>query len=88
MPRPQGMLKEFPPRRTPLTTKVKCDEAPGTCANCERVLLACRWPVVRHVLDERAGAAPAPSGSGSSAPGIKAEPPSNDGHSPSSGESR
>ncbi|TXT16083.1 hypothetical protein VHUM_00586 [Vanrija humicola] len=35
--------------------KVKCDEAPGTCANCERVLLACRWPAVRDVFDERAG---------------------------------
>ncbi|KAL1413281.1 hypothetical protein Q8F55_001036 [Vanrija albida] len=36
--------------------KVKCDETPGTCANCERVLLACRWPAVRDVFDERGAA--------------------------------
>lgn len=39
--------------------QVKCDEAPGTCGNCERVLLACRWPQVRNVLDDRATASSA-----------------------------
>ncbi|GMK59396.1 hypothetical protein CspeluHIS016_0800020 [Cutaneotrichosporon spelunceum] len=36
--------------------KVKCDEQPGTCANCERVCLACKWPEVRNVLEERSAA--------------------------------
>ncbi|CAK9785596.1 unnamed protein product [Cutaneotrichosporon oleaginosum] len=39
--------------------KVKCDEQPGTCANCERVCLACKWPEVRNVLQERSAVAAA-----------------------------
>lgn len=32
--------------------QVKCDERAGTCLNCERILLACKWPPVRDVVDE------------------------------------
>lgn len=44
-------------RKLTVASQVKCDEAPGTCGNCERVLLACRWPQVRNVLDDRATSA-------------------------------
>ncbi|OJJ50086.1 hypothetical protein ASPZODRAFT_13184 [Penicilliopsis zonata CBS 506.65] len=26
------------------TRKIKCDETPGRCSNCSRVMLECRWP--------------------------------------------
>ncbi|OJJ48050.1 hypothetical protein ASPZODRAFT_24917 [Penicilliopsis zonata CBS 506.65] len=29
------------------TRKVKCDEAPGRCRNCERINLECKWPEVQ-----------------------------------------
>ena len=30
--------------------QVKCDERPGLCQNCERVVLECRWPEVKSVV--------------------------------------
>lgn len=33
--------------------QVKCDERQGTCLNCERILLTCKWPLARDVVDRR-----------------------------------
>ncbi|OJJ43178.1 hypothetical protein ASPZODRAFT_1231259 [Penicilliopsis zonata CBS 506.65] len=35
--------------------KIKCDETPGRCANCTRVMLECRWPVMRAVVQRGGG---------------------------------
>ncbi|KAH8880866.1 hypothetical protein GQ53DRAFT_848581 [Thozetella sp. PMI_491] len=41
------------------TRKVKCDETPGTCQNCQRCMLECAWPVVRNLLTSRSRRSPA-----------------------------